>query len=161
MVQENTYSVIEAIVSSRMVFHRYNLNALTALLVRAGPALDAMSDSGGPSRRLPNLLNVLKANPKSRTPEQQEDIDGLCEVLGRRTSSCEEIIAGDGLEEEEEIATILCRFDLVISIRTIAWLLEPSYNIASLQGRKVASLPSTQFENHTGLPHLKSSMNFN
>jgi hypothetical protein len=101
-VPENTYSVIEAMVSSRMVFHGYNLNALIALLIRVGPALDAMSDSGGPSRRLTNLLNVLKANPKSRTPEQQEDIDGLCEVLGRRTSSWEEFITGDGLVEEEE-----------------------------------------------------------
>jgi hypothetical protein len=93
-VQENTYSVIEATVSSRMVFHGYNLNALAALLIRVGPALDAMSESVGPSKRLTKLLNLLKASPKSRTLEQQENIDGLFEVLGRRTSSREDLIAG-------------------------------------------------------------------
>jgi hypothetical protein len=101
-VQEDTYNTIEATVSSKIIFRGYNLNIVSSLHVRVGPALDAMSKAGEPSSRLTRLLNVLKANLKLRTPEQQADIDALCQVLGRETSLIKDFIAGDGPEDEEE-----------------------------------------------------------
>lgn len=99
-IQDYTYSVIEAMVSSKMVFQGYNLMALTLLLVRVGPALDAMSDYAGPSRRLTILLNVPQTNPKSRTLDHQKDIDGLFRALGRKNCSGENLFTGDSEAED-------------------------------------------------------------